>query len=239
MRPELSILSFLCTVLLGGLAFLHAKSRNIALISLIAWLLAGNLIQGVNSIIWFANDTVHYEVWCDISSKLLLGSRIALPAACSCICVHLHYLSSTRNTRLRQYRVLIELMSTLLLPIIYMALHTIVQDHRFVLTDDFGCVASIHTSSPALILVWLPPLLLCIICIAYAGLALWRHLRRNSLASDRSDLSSRLITVSFLRPLITAVFTSLFIIVASIFDIYAAVSSAHGVLRWTSVAHVH
>ncbi|KAI0698264.1 pheromone A receptor-domain-containing protein [Cytidiella melzeri] len=239
MRPELSILSFLCASLLLGLAFLHAKSQNVAVLALISWLLIGNIIQGVDSIIWSANETVRLNVWCDISSKLLLGSRLALPAACTCICVHLHYLSSMRNTRLRRNRVLIEFMSCLILPLTYMALHTIVQDHRFVLAEDFGCVASVYTSTPALILVWIPPIILSITSIVYGSLALWRHTHRNRRVSDRFGIPSRLITVTFLRPLLTAVFTSLLTFCVSIFDIYASTSSAHGLRPWTSLAHVH
>ncbi|KAI0087564.1 pheromone A receptor-domain-containing protein [Irpex rosettiformis] len=226
-------------MLLLGLAFLHAKSRNVAVLSLISWLLVGNIIQGVNSIMWAGNVTVRHKVWCDISSKLLFGSRIALPATCTCICIHLHYLSSSRNTRLRRFRVLTEFTGSLILPVIYMALHMIVQDRRFLLLEDFGCISSVHTSSPALILVWLPPLIFSAVSIIYASLAMWRHTRRNKLILDRAGVSSRLVTVSFLRPLITAVFTSLFILVASVFDIYAAITLAHGIPQWTSLALVH
>ncbi|KAI0341203.1 putative pheromone receptor STE3.3, partial [Trametopsis cervina] len=239
MRPELSIVSFLCTVLLSGLAFLHAKSRNVAVLALISWLLVANLIQGINSIIWSANETVRSEVWCDISSKLLLGSRLALPLTCTCICAHLHYLSSARNTRRRPHRFLLEFTSCLIIPFIYMALHTIVQDHRFVLAEDFGCVSSTYTSVPALFLVWIPPMILCICTTTYATLALWRHIHRSRLITDRAGVPSRLITVTFLRPLLTALFTSMITLAASIFDIYAAISSAHGFRPWTSLGDVH
>lgn len=141
MRPELSILSFLCTILLLGLGVLHFKSRNIAVLALILWLLVGNIIQGVNSIIWSGNAVVHFTVWCDISecyfagrswlpdlkfttigSKLLLGFRVALPAAATCICIHLHFLASNRNTKQRPYRTLIESTACLIFPLMFMAL---------------------------------------------------------------------------------------------------------------------
>ena len=45
----------------------------------------------------------------------------------------------------------------------------IVQDHRFDLVQDFGCSASVHPSSPALILIWLPPLIICSISFYFSG----------------------------------------------------------------------
>ena len=115
----------------------------------------------------------------------------------------------------------------------------IVQDHRFVLVENFGCVASTYTSPVALILVWLPPIILSVASIVYANLAMWRHTRRNKLILDKSGVSSRLVTVSFLRPLITSAYTSLFILVASIFDVYASITLSQGFRKWTSLSHAH
>ena len=44
---------------------------------------------------------------------------------------------------------------------------TIVQDHRFVILEDFGCQAAVYDSLPALIIVWLPPLCISIIGILF------------------------------------------------------------------------
>lgn len=70
MRPELSILSFLCAVLLVGLAPLHVQARNIAILALIAWLLVCSIIQGVDSIVWSSDIVVRSPGWCDISEWL-------------------------------------------------------------------------------------------------------------------------------------------------------------------------
>jgi Pheromone A receptor len=46
---------------------------------------------------------------------------------------------------------------------------TIVQDHRFVIFEDYGCQAAVYNSLPALIIVWSPPLCICVIGIVYCG----------------------------------------------------------------------
>src|ERR1700759_2274699 len=44
-----------------------------------------------------------------------------------------------------------------------------VQHHRFEIVQDFGCQAAIYPSTLAIILIWLPPLLLCSISFMYFG----------------------------------------------------------------------
>jgi pheromone a factor receptor len=44
---------------------------------------------------------------------------------------------------------------------------TIVQDHRFVILEDYGCQAAVYNSLPALIIVWSPPLCISVIGILY------------------------------------------------------------------------
>ena len=69
MRPELSILPFLCLVLSIALTLLHANSRNVAVLALLGWLLLCNLAQGVDSVVWAGNTVVHTPVWCDIGER--------------------------------------------------------------------------------------------------------------------------------------------------------------------------
>ncbi|KIP01844.1 mating-type-like pheromone receptor [Phlebiopsis gigantea 11061_1 CR5-6] len=239
MRPELAILSFLCLVLLIALTLLHVNSRNVAVLSLIGWLLASTLVQGVNSIVWAQSTEIRSPVWCDIASKFLLGARTALPAACFCIIFHLYFLSSNRNAKRRRYRTIFELIFCLLVPLVYMALHIIVQTYRFDLAQGFGCVASIYPSTTALILVWMPPMLFCMSALSLASLTLWSHIRRSQQLSDRACLSSRLITVTFLRPLFTAIIISLLIFVVSLFDMTSALMAAGGLQSWTSLSATH
>lgn len=72
MRSELSILSFTSAILLIALFFLHAKSRNVAVLALIGWLLVCSIVQGVNSVVWVGNAVDRAPVWCDIGALKLL-----------------------------------------------------------------------------------------------------------------------------------------------------------------------
>ncbi|GJE89163.1 hypothetical protein PsYK624_052580 [Phanerochaete sordida] len=120
-----------------------------------------------------------------------------------------------------------------------MVLQIIVQNHRFDLVQDFGCVASIYTSDAALILVWLPPLLFSIASLVFAGLSIRFHIQRSRQLSDRVNLSSRLITVTFLRPLFTSMVISLLILIVSLFDMATAFASDGGMQPWLSWSSVH
>ena len=55
-------------------------------------------------------------------TKFLLGARVAIPAACSSICYHLHFLSSNRDAKRRLHRSLFEFIFCIILPLVYMAL---------------------------------------------------------------------------------------------------------------------
>ena len=69
MRIELPIASFLCLGLLLLLSPVFLHSRNLAVISLAAWLVFCNLISGINAVVWAGNVHNHAPVWCDISTS--------------------------------------------------------------------------------------------------------------------------------------------------------------------------
>ena len=113
------------------------------------------------------------------------------------------------------------------------------QNHRFDLLQEFGCVSSIYPSAPAIVLVWIPPLIICSIAFAFTTLAIWSHVRRNQLISDRAGFSARVVTITFLRPLLLATTICILVFSVSIYDIYAHLSANHGLLPWVSWNHVH
>ena len=52
----------------------HCRARNVAILSLIAWLFVVDLIYGVNTIVWAGNVEVRIVVWCDISMCCIYAS---------------------------------------------------------------------------------------------------------------------------------------------------------------------
>ena len=124
----------------------------------------------------------------------MLGANLALPAAFLCVLRQLELLSSTRTipfhpTVVRNW-LIFDIFMCYLLPIIYILLRTfnfsippsilslidfrpsdlVVQNHRFDLVENLGCSASVDPSAVGILLVWIPPLLICSISIVFFGL---------------------------------------------------------------------
>ncbi|KAJ7809997.1 pheromone A receptor-domain-containing protein [Mycena olivaceomarginata] len=197
MLPILPVLSFLCAGLLAVflIILLRRPTLNTSNISIVLWLLLGNVVHAVNALVWSSNvDTTRIPVWCDIVTKLLVGATAALPGVCLCSARYLELLSSHRkiypNTYSKRLHTLIDVALCYVLPLLYMTLHFAVQDHRFDLVQDLGCSASIHRSTPAILIMTISPLILCSISLVLCLLSVWNCAR---LSSSRfiSHLSAR------------------------------------------------
>jgi hypothetical protein len=69
MGIELPIGAFIAaTIVLIPLPW-HWRARNIATLSIIAWLFISNVVYGVNSIIWMGNTAKVALIWCDIGEE--------------------------------------------------------------------------------------------------------------------------------------------------------------------------
>ncbi|THV00869.1 putative pheromone receptor STE3.1 [Dendrothele bispora CBS 962.96] len=141
--------------------------------SLVLWLLLSNLVHAINAVAWSSNTNIHVPVWCDITTKLLLATSVALPCALLCLASQLEFLASQRpipSLRLSKVKQMIfDLGLCVGFPVVFFCLHFIVQNNRFDITQDFGCSASIHPSTPGLIVTSLPPLILCVATFVIAG----------------------------------------------------------------------
>ncbi|KAF8149750.1 Ste3-like pheromone receptor [Mycena galopus ATCC 62051] len=118
-------------------------SGSVATLSIIAWLLLTNVIYAVEANLWAGSVDIVAPWCCDITVNLLLGSNFALPAACLRICMHLERLSSVRSVLAtpteKQRQRIFEACMCFGVPIIFGALHYVVQDHRFNIIEDYGC----------------------------------------------------------------------------------------------------
>src|ERR1700760_1453504 len=66
--PEFVAASAICCVIILLPISSHWKARNVATLSMIAWLFTVNFYRTVNSIIWANNVDELIPVWCDIST---------------------------------------------------------------------------------------------------------------------------------------------------------------------------
>ncbi|KAH8984399.1 pheromone A receptor-domain-containing protein [Lactarius deliciosus] len=237
MRVELPTFSFLSVALLVSVLPGHVNFNNIPSVTIISWLFFCNLIHGVNSVLWSGNQAVHLPPWCDISSVVLLGAMVALPGAFLCVSRRLEATTSVRQTEGKHdktHRTIFEAIMCLLFPVVFMSLHTLVQDRRFLIVKDLGCQVAVHNSVPALIIVWLPPLCISTVTILYC-LSAAINVGKNRYNSRPYFPSSPEMTLSlFIRRIFFTVSGMLYIACVYVYVVSSVTSS--GLLPWTSIS---
>ncbi|KAJ7020816.1 pheromone A receptor-domain-containing protein [Mycena alexandri] len=217
MLVVLPVLSFICAGLLAVflIILIRRPTVNTSNVSIVLWLLFGNAVHAPR-----------IPIWCDIVTKLLLGVTIALPGVCLCSARYLELLSSDRkiypNTYSKRFHTLLDVALCYVLPLLYMILHFAVQDHRFDLVENFGCSAAINRSTPAVLIMIIPPLIL----VAYPWfsavlLTVWNYAR---LSSERftSHLSARSNSVSvplFTRRLVKSILLTASVLIVTLFPL--------------------
>ncbi|KAL1704009.1 pheromone A receptor-domain-containing protein [Schizophyllum commune] len=174
--PLFPILAFLSSVLALLPVPFTLQVWNTGACVLAAWTATACLLSFINSVVWAGNVMDTVPVWCDISSKLLLGASIGIPASGLCISHRLWKISSTRHVPETRRETLlsigIDLSLSAGIPLFVMLLHIIVQDHRFTILEDFGCHAAMPNTLLSYFLVLSWPLGLGLASLVYAVLTL-------------------------------------------------------------------
>ncbi|PPR07986.1 hypothetical protein CVT24_002698 [Panaeolus cyanescens] len=241
MAAELSVLSFLCAILLAVFLPIKRIYTDAPKLAIILWLFAYNLINAINSVIWTDNNDIHAVGWCDLATKIMMAASMALPGAFLCLSRRLEMLSSSREMSTHQTvvrnRMIFEIVLCCILPILYMSLHFVAQDHRFDLVRNFGCSPSVHESTLAFILIWGPPLILSTVSLVLSAFAMHHACRLPShrFMEHLQLRSTTTTTTLFYRQLaVTIIISSLL----AFFNIFVFFSVSHYV-PWTSWASVH
>ncbi|KAG1763922.1 GPCR fungal pheromone mating factor [Suillus occidentalis] len=220
----------------------HWRAKNIGTLSMIAWLFVSNMIYAINSVIWAGSVLNVAPVWCDIVTKIQIGANIALPASCLCVCMQLARIASVshaRSTRADKLRgTLVDITICWLLPIIFMALHYIVQGHRFDIIEDLGCRPTVYVSVAGICIIWIPPIVVSLLTMGYAAVAL-KHFfhRRMSFAKHLRDSKSGLSTSQYFRLMSMSVIEMFWSLVITSLDLWFACQG--GLLPWISWENVH
>ncbi|KAG2154384.1 GPCR fungal pheromone mating factor [Suillus bovinus] len=241
MHPEFPPVSFLAALSLLLPLPSHWRAQNVATLSIIAWLFILNVVYGVDAIIWSDNVNIVIPVWCDITSKIIIGSTFALPATCLCICIHLEHVASVnrRKTLLSDKRIrqLFELFMCFGLPMVSMGLHCIVQGHRFDIIEGYGCRPTTYVSIPAIFLIWVPPLTLSAIALGFACASFVQFARRRSTFARYLDTSRNGLTIfRYFRLMLLAVVEMIWNIMVTSYTLWF---SAMDIRPWTNWADVH
>lgn len=243
MHPEFVPIALISAISVLLVLPWHWRAGNVATLALAFWLFISNLIYGVDAAIWGDNARIVVPVWCDITTKLIIGANFAIPSACLCLCIHLERVASVRLAKStvsdKRRRQIFEALMCFGLPLSFMALHFVVQGHRFDIIEEYGCRPTTYFSIPAIFIVWLPPLLASIIALVYAGLAL-RHfmLRRISFAAHLNATQSALTTSRYLRLMLMAGLQMIWGVTTTSYALWFTVIGIP-IRPWTTWADVH
>ncbi|KAJ7191406.1 GPCR fungal pheromone mating factor [Mycena pura] len=235
MPGALPAIAFVAFVLAVVPLLLHWRSGNVPLLSIIAWLAVSDLTYGINAVLWEGNVDVKDLVWCDIATKLKVGGDIALPASALALALQVYRITLQKG----RLGLPLELGLCVGFPIFVMALHTIVQGHRFDIYEDFGCSPAIYVSVPSIIILDAPPLVAATSALIFCSLALINFARQRQAftrmvkGTENGGLSksryTRLMSLTFLLGLWNALVIAL------------TRSSEYrgGLLPWTTWDDVH
>ncbi|KAG8215487.1 STE3-domain-containing protein [Butyriboletus roseoflavus] len=175
------------------------------------------LIFFINSVVWNSDVINRAPVWCDIcrcstvftfeaaltlraATKLIIGGAVAIPAASLCINRRLYQIASVQSvtkTRAQKRRdIMIDLAIGLGIPLLEMILHVVVQSHRFLLLEEFGCLPFTWNTPLAYPLVWVWPIVIGLVSGSYCirtirELAIRRAQFKEFLSANKNLSSSR------------------------------------------------
>ncbi|KAG1816849.1 pheromone A receptor-domain-containing protein [Suillus subaureus] len=240
--PLLPVISFLGFFLVLIPFPWHLQAWNAGTCVYMIWVAISCLIQFVNSIIWRNSALNVAPVWCDISTKLLIGASIGIPASALCISHRLYTIAVIKTasaTREDKWRALIiDLSISIGIPVIVMALHYIVQGHRFDILEDVGCWPATYNVIPAYFLVYMWPSLLGCISFVYSGLAFAAFYKRrmtfNSLMAGNSPMNAN----RYVRLMMLSVIEMAFTVPISIYSVYISGTSIP-MQSWVSFSDTH
>jgi pheromone a factor receptor len=208
------------------------------------WTGLGCLGLGINSIVWRDNAINWAPVYGDIWTKFFVGLIIAIPAASLCINRRLYHIASVRtvtNSKADKRRaVMVDLAIGLGIPVIYMALHYIVQGHRFDIFEGVGPWHSIYLTTLAVFLVVMPPMMVGLTSAVYSVLAIRAFAKTRSQFNEfLSGNNYRNLTSSrYLRLMALAGTDVCCTVPLQIFQFYTSVSGV-GVRPWKGWHETH
>ncbi|KAJ7264534.1 GPCR fungal pheromone mating factor [Mycena haematopus] len=195
----------------------HWRVKNIATLSIIAWLSAYNVMFGVNAIIWNGNDDIRVPVWCDIATKIKIGLEM-----------------SPSGWRHRT----VDILLCWGFPAIVMALHYIVQGHRFDIIEDIGCIPAIYISWPSILIIDVSAFIPAILALIYCGLAIWKlHRRRVAVHIVLKKPDSSLSPSRYIRLMIMTFFLGTWSVL--LISVSTSNEYTQGLQPWTDWASVH
>ncbi|KAI0060066.1 STE3-domain-containing protein [Artomyces pyxidatus] len=237
-----SAFSFVGFVMCAIPFYWHMEAWNTGTCLYMAWTGLGCLNYFINSIVWNGTVLNKAPVWCDISTRFIIGLNVAVPAASLCINRRLYKISTVKAvmvTRSEKRRaVMTDLAIGLGIPIIQMALQYVVSGHRFDIYEDFGPYYFTWNTVPAYPLSVAWPLAIGLVSFVYCALTIrqfWKRGRQfnQMLSSNRGLNQSR-----YLRLMCLSLVEVLGTIPITTYSIWFNAKDGQ-VNKWVSWANTH
>ncbi|EED83593.1 hypothetical fungal pheromone GPCR, STE3-type [Postia placenta Mad-698-R] len=202
----------------------HLQSWNAGTCIYMIWASFASLIEFVDSVVWNGNINNPAPVWCDISTKFLIGAGVGIPASSLCINRRLYKISSLRATTItrdeRRRAIYEDIAIGVGIPVLVMILHYVVQGHRFNILEDVGCTPDIWNTPPAYPLVFMWPVLLGCVSFIYASFTLRSFWRRRAQFNELLTTSSALTTSRYFRLMLLCCVEMACTVPLGVFSIY-------------------
>ncbi|KAG2040967.1 pheromone A receptor-domain-containing protein [Suillus americanus] len=220
----------------------HLEAWNTGTCLYMIWTGLSCLIQFINSIVWRSNVINWAPVWCDISSKFIIGANVAIPACSLCINRRLYHIASvssvTKTRAQKRHDIMTDLAIGLGIPVLEMILQYIVQGHRFNIFEEVGCYPATFNTPPAYVLVFAWPLALGCISAYYCVRTIVELAQRRAQFMEFLSVNKNLSSSRYFRLMGLAGIEMLCTVPLGAYVIYLN-ATAQPVLPWISWADTH
>ncbi|KAI0742594.1 STE3-domain-containing protein [Daedaleopsis nitida] len=236
--PAYPILSFLGFVLVLVPLPWHLQAWNSGTCYYMLWTALGCLNEFINSLIWSRSVLNVAPIWCDISTRIIVGQSVGIPMASLCISRRLYNISRVSNvltTRAEKRHVIIQdSLLCILFPIVCMVFSYIVQGHRFNIFENLGCYPAIYNTLPTYFLVYMWPIVIGLVSSVYCVLSLVSLFKRHKQFREFCQSGSALTISRYYRLMILAITEIVFTIPLGVYELYSnAIDGAlHPWLGW-------
>ncbi|KAF5381864.1 hypothetical protein D9757_008343 [Collybiopsis confluens] len=186
----------------------HLEAWNTGTCLYMIWTGLACLNQFINSIIWTGNVINWAPVWCDISTRFMIGSAVAIPAASLVINRRLYYIATANAVTItkaeKRRAVMVDLGIGVGIPVLQMILQYIDQGHRFNLFEDVGCFPFTYNTWVAYIVVVTWPLILGLASITYGIMSIRAFSQRRAQFKELLSINTNLNSNRYFRLMLLA-----------------------------------
>ncbi|PPR07023.1 hypothetical protein CVT26_005218 [Gymnopilus dilepis] len=219
----------------------HLEAWNTGTCLYMIWTGLACLNQFINSVVWNRNAINWSPTWCDISSRFIVGSAVAIPAASLCINRRLYHISSVRSVTItkaeKRRDIIIDLAIGLGLPLLEMVLQYIPQGHRFNIFEDVGCYPFTYNTWPAFVLVYCPPIAIGLVSAVYAIMSIIQFNKSRSQFNDLLSGHNNLTSSRYVRLMCLAGIEVLCTVPLGSYALYLNIKA--GINPWISWENTH